>query len=221
MSGVKPFFLTGANARIIVNNRTVAYATDISYSISVQHASPRVLGRFEVEVVQPLSYDVDGSLTIIKYARGLKDHMGVTPSAVNQAGNGLGSFDASQGQIARALGLPSGGQFDGGTSDNFVPGRFFQSKMFDIEIRQKIPPGTNRNAVQAVLQGFNDFLVFDGLNASNDDTIVVRLRDCRFTQLDFKLSKKGLPMQTMQFKARYADDDTYIAQKSGVGQELS
>jgi hypothetical protein len=217
----KPFFLTGANARIILNNRSVAYATDISYSVTVRHASPRVLGKFEVEVVQPLSYEVEGTLTIIKYAKGMKDHVGDAPNAANQAGNGLGAFDSDNGAIASALGLPSGGKFDGGTSENFNPQRMFQSKMFDIEIRQAIPPGGNTSVLQASLDFLNDALFPDGLNASNDTNILVRLRDCRFTALDFKLSKKGLPMQTMQFKARYADDDTYVAQKSGVGQELA
>lgn len=223
MSKRSPFFLTGANARIILNNRSVAYATDISYSVTVRHATPRVLGKFEVEVVQPLSYEVEGTLTIIKYARGMKDYVGSPPEGANQAGNGMGSFAASQGILASALGLPSGGQFDGGTADNFIPGRMFQSKMFDIEIRQKIEPGRGNvfNFGERSLNALNDIFVPDGLNSSNDTTIIARLRDCRFTALDFRLSKKGLPMQTLQFKARYADDDTYVAQKSGVGQELT
>jgi len=199
MAGSQPFFLTGSNAVIVLNSRPVAYATDISYSVDVRHAKPRVLGRFEVETVQPLSYDVIGTLTIIRYARGLKDIIAGAPADADQAGNGIGSFSASNGTtITGVLGLPSGGQYDGGTADNFNPGRFFQSKMFDIEIRQKLN------------------------NAEKVDTkIVFRLRDCRFTSLDFKLSKRGLPMQTMGFAARYADDDTYLASKSGVGQELT
>jgi len=221
--GKRPFFLTGANARIILNNKSVAYATDISYAITVKHATPRVLGRFEVETIQPLSYDVEGTLTIIKYARGMKDYIGSPPNDVNQAGNGPGSYGASNGILAGALGLPSGGQFDGGAADNFNPSRMFQSKMFDIEIRQNIPPkaGGNGSQLQQALSFLNDILVPDGLNDSNDSTIVVRLRDCRFSGLDFKLTKRGLPLVTMQFKARYADDDTTVARKSGVGQELS
>lgn len=220
--GKRPFFLTGANAKIILNNKSVAYATNISYSITVRHAAPRVLGKFEVEVVQPLSYDVEGTLTVIKYARGLKDYMDDAPNDVNQLGNGIGSFGASNGMLASALGLPSGGQFDGGAADNFNPSRMFQSKQFDIEIRQKIPPKSGgNNFIQQSLSFLNDVLVPDGLNSSNDTTIIVRLRDCRFSALDFKLSKRGLPLVTMQFKARYADDDTMIARKSGVGQELS
>jgi hypothetical protein len=195
MAELKPFFLTGANAKIILNNKTVAFATDVAVSIDIKHATPRVLGRFEVEVVQPLAYEVSGSLTIIRYAKGLKDFNGTTPPGVNQAGNGTGAFGSGQGALASALGLPSGGNFDGGTADNFDPSRYYQSKMFEIEIRQKLSDGS--------------------------DVPMFRIRDCRFVGSDLKLSKRGLPLQTLQFKARYADDDTVVAKKSGVGQELS
>jgi hypothetical protein len=40
-------------------------------------------------------------------------------------------------------------------------------------------------------------------------------------EMHFSLSKKGVATQTFTFKARYVDDDTFIARKSGVGQELS
>jgi len=224
----RPFFLTGANAVIMLNNKSVAYATDISYSITVKHATPRVLGRFEVETIQPLSYDVEGTLTIIKYARGMKDYIGTPPVDANQAGNGVGSYSAGQGMLAGALGLPSGGTFDGGTADNFNPSRMFQSKMFDIEIRQKLPGNDTGkkdlssplSKVQDFFQGLNEGLVAGGAGDAGS-VPVVRLRDCRFSGLDYKLTKRGLPLVTMQFKARYVDDDTYIASKSGVGQELS
>ena len=208
----QPFFLTGANARIILNNKSVAFATDISYSITVRHATPRVLGRFEVETIQPLSYDVEGTLTIIKYARGMKDFVANPPGDVSQDGSGLGSFSANNSAISSALGLPSGGFFDGGTADNFNPSRMFQSKMFDVEIQQKI---------SGSIGVAGDALPFNGLNTFADSIVLIRLRDCRFSGLDFKLNKRGLPLVTMQFKARYADDDTYIARKSGVGQEFS
>ena len=193
MAKLRPFFFTGANAKIILNHKTVAFATDVSYSVTVNHATPRVLGRFEVETVQPLTYDVTGSLTIIKYAAGMRSELGDVPTSVSDKGNGVKAYDANDNAIASALGWPANFEYDGAPGDNFIPAKMFQSKMFDIEIRQKHDGG---------------------------DAPIIRLRDCRFTGLDFKLTKRGLPMQTMQFTARYADDDTYIARKSGSGQEL-
>jgi hypothetical protein len=225
------FFLTGANARILLNNKTVAYATDISYRVTVRHASPRVLGRFEVETHQPLTYDVEGQLTIIKYARGLKKYLkDGAPNDVADQGSGIGSYKVGSigGTVGGALGLPSAdGQFDGAADENFIPGRMFQSKMFDIEIRQKIPdvpdegPGSLLEVAQAFFSALNDALAPNPTNPGKGETTVALLRDCRFTDLDFQLTKRGVAMQRLRFVARYADDDTYIARKSGVGQELS
>lgn len=198
MAGKVPFFLTGANARILLNNRTVAFATDVSYSIAVKHASPRVLGRFEAEVHQPLAYDVVGSMTIIRYSRGLDRYFGSgSPDNAQQDGNGMGSYGRADGAsvLKKALGLPTSNGFDGAADEALNPARFFQSKMFNIEIRQKL--------------------------GSTDETTVVMLRDCRIENFSFELTKKGVAVQRLQFKARYADDDTFIARKSGVGQELS
>lgn len=199
MAGQVPFFLTGANARILLNNRTVAFATDVSYSVAVKHASPHVLGRFEAEVHQPLAYDVVGSMTIIRYARGIDQYLGNKAAKdASQSGNGMGSFSRADGAggLKKALGIPSSdGQFDGAADEALNPSRFFQSKMFNIEIRQKLGP--------------------------NDETTVVLLRDCRIENFTFELNKRGVAIQRLQFRARYADDDTFIARKSGVGQELS
>ena len=67
MAGQTPFFLTGANAKIRVNGVTLAFCTNLSYSIAVNHATPQVLGMYEGSSVEPLSYRVTGSFTIIKY----------------------------------------------------------------------------------------------------------------------------------------------------------
>jgi hypothetical protein len=226
MANMKPFFLTGAAAKIILNNKSVAYATDISFRVTVRHASPRVLGRFEVEAIQPLSYEVEGQLTIIKYARGLKNYMGESaPNDVANSGSGVGSYKTGSilGAFGSSLGLPSAdGQFDGAADEAFVPGRMFQSKMFDIEIRQKLSESRSRVELpRDTFTQINDLIVRNTTNPGHEETSVILLRDCRFTGLDFQLTKKGVATQRLTFTARYMDDDTFIARKSGVGQELS
>jgi hypothetical protein len=210
----------------------MAYATDVTYRISVKHASPRVLGRFEVEVHQPIAYDVTGTLTVIRYARGLKNYYksGV-PNDVDNAGNGIGSLGLSSfgGILGSALGLPSAdGQFDGKADEAFNPSRFFQSKMFNIEIRQKlisIPPNSPDLSLlgqaKSLISAIDDVLVGNPTNAADNETSVILIRDCRMEEIAFSLNKKGVATQTFTFKARYVDDDTFIARKSGVGQELS
>jgi len=227
--GKVPFFLTGGNAKIILNNKTVAYATDISYTVTVNHASPRVLGRFEVETIQPLTYDVEGSLSIIRYGRGLNKYLNkYAPKDTADKGNSIGSY-GPPGINLSSLGLPNAsGQFDGGADENFNPVRFFQSKMFNIEIRQKLPiiaPGSAGTGfldqAKAAARAVDDILLRNITSPGPGETSVVLLRDCRFTSLKFDLTKTTAARQTYTFKARYMDDDTNISAKSGVGQELS
>lgn len=201
MAGLKPFFITGSTAIIRVDGKTVAYATNISGQITVNHASPRVLGRAEVEVHQPLSYDVSGSLSIIKYAQGIQAYLGAnqTPILSTNEGNGPGTMSQSSGFFGDALGVS---QFTNGSNnaavDAFNPFSFFQSKQFDIEIFQKSDDG---GGVQLAP--------------------VVRFRDCRFNNLQFSLNKRSPLLLNLTFKSRYYDDDTLIARGSGAGQEFS
>lgn len=228
MSGKVPFFLTGGNARIYINGKLIAFATDVNYRVSVKHASPRLLGKFEVEEHQPLAYDVSGSMTLIRYARGIKDFWGsAAPDSVSQDGNGIGSMGQSGGTlgIKKALGIPNGaGRFDGNADENMNPGRMYQAKSFDIEIRQLLPAkhttkGFGINNISA--GSLNDVLVADRVNTKKDETQIVLLRGCRISDMGFTLSKKGVATQQFAFLAQYADDDTMIAATSGVGQELS
>lgn len=207
MAGRNPFFITGANAKIKLNGRVIAYCTDVSYRISVKHASPRVLGRFEVEVNQPLQYDVSGSLTVIRYAKGAISHVNNAPPGVAGKGNGIGQTGLGSfgGALGSALGLPTPDlQFDGKADEAFVPSRMFQSSMFDIEIIQKLGrlnPETETPEIE--------------------NCAIAILRDCRLTESSFSMSKKTAATQTFSFIARYADEDSFIARKSGVGQELT
>ena len=200
MAGKKPFFLTGGNARIIVNGVTLAFVTNLNYTTTVRHTAPRVLGKYEVEEHQPLSYEVNGAFTVIRYAKGLVSELGSAhvPEGVSDRGNGVGAW--TQGgaghYVRKALGLPNTNlQFDGRADDSFNPSRFFQSQQFDIEVRQMVHDQCGQ--------------------------IVAKIRDCRITSSDFSVSKRGAATETFQFKAVFADGDNFTARKSGVGQELS
>lgn len=219
MAKKKPFFLTGANAKIKLNGRILAFATDISYSVTVRHASPRVLGRFEVETHQPLTYDVEGTFTIIRYAKDLKSALGSNaPGQVSDRGDGVGSWGLHTGvggAIGGALGLPTfSGQFDGKADEALIPSRMFQSSLFDIEIIQKTSneSGSGPSFLENIL----------GIGGGVEgECVVAKLQGCRIEQADFSLSKRSPALQTFRFKAQYAHEDTFIARKSGVGQELS
>lgn len=196
MAGMQPFFLTGGNAKIRVNNKTLAFCTQLSYSIKVSHVNPKVLGMYEGHNIEPTGYEVTGSFTIIKYTAGMAElhegHGSKLPSGVQRSGNGVGAW--GPGGVTGITGTVGPGASDGQAQQALNPDRLNNSMMFDIEVYQKGPHG--------------------------EDNPVARLKNCRITQADFQLDKRGAATQTYQFMAVYADDDTLITAPSGVGQHL-
>ena len=191
MAGNTPFFVTGANAKLRVNGKTVAMCTDVSYSIRVKHASPHVLGVFEAFTQEPLSYEVTGSFTVIRYIKGLKDwDKTVAPDAVNNTGNGIGAWGPKEGMVSAVSSLGAAGVTR--TDQSFDPSKLHVPMMFDIEIQQKA--GKNGTGILALLRG------------------------CRIVGSDFKMVKRGLALQSFSFQAYYADEDSFGAHSSGVGQ---
>lgn len=205
MASQKPFFITGANALIKVDSVTVAYATNISCQVVVNHVSPRVLGRAEVEAHQPVSYDVAGSLSVVKYGKNVKSYFkDAAPNIAQDRGSGAGGFTQDSGVgsfVKKNLGIPKlTGETTGAAEEAFNPSRFFQSQQFDIEIFQKVGGSS------------------DG--SGGELTPMFVFRGCRFTGLQFQLEKKSPIILSMTFKARYYDDDTLVARGSGAGRSL-
>src|ERR1035437_4367797 len=115
MSGVHPFFITGANAKIKLNGKTLAFCTELSYSIQILTQTPKILGMYEGSSVEPLGYSVSGSFTVIRYAKGASTATEGHPQGTvsNDAGNGVGNWGNTWGgegivnfqAIAETLGI--------------------------------------------------------------------------------------------------------------------
>lgn len=195
MAGLKPFFLTGANAKIRINGVTLAFATNLSYSITVNHATPTVLGMYEPSSIEPISYAVSGSFTVIRYVADItSDVKGDVPNGTSRRGNGIGTF-GKEGLSARIAGGLDISKPDGRAYDSFNPSALSKASMFDIEIYQKIP-GENQRAV-------------------------AKIRDARISKSDFSLNSKSAATQNFSFIALYADEDSFLADFSGQGQQFS
>lgn len=185
MSGLKPFFITGANAKIKLNGKTLAFCTDLSYSIQVITQTPKVLGMYEGSSVEPLGYSVSGSFTLIRYAKNAVKDIGSQPHSTVNKGNGTGNF-------ADTLRV-------GSASDiQLNPADLHNGTSFDIEVYQKVEKSPGK---------------FDQLG-------VAKIRQARITQTDFSLSKKTLAVQKFNFVALYADEDSFKADFSGLGQHF-
>jgi hypothetical protein len=184
---IKPFFLTGANAKVKVNGKVVAFCTDLSYSIQVLHQTPKVLGMYEGTSVEPIGYSVSGSFRVVRYIRNATEAIKDKPRSVKKVGNGIGNLGEKD--------IIKGFLNDGRTDESLIPADLENAAGFDIEVHQKLP-GT-------------------------DKTIgVAKIRNCRITQADFSLSKRSTAIQTFNFVALYADEDSFEADFSGRGQQF-
>lgn len=133
MSRKIPAFLTGANAKIKVNGVTIALATSVSYNIDVNHVSPRVLGRYEVEEHQPVTYDVSGSFSIIRYVGSNGQKL---IEDTNNDGNSIGYWNGRGSQAEQFL-------TNGGVNGSFDPSKMHRALGFEIEIYQKTTDGNH------------------------------------------------------------------------------
>lgn len=129
MAGLLPYFLTGANAKVKVNGLTMAFCTDLNYTIVVNRAPAKVLGMYEPSSIEPLGYMVTGSFTVIRYMKDtpsvIKGAGGKAPNGVNERGNGVGAwFD---GRITNEM----------QASESLDPSTFQFASGFDIEVYQK------------------------------------------------------------------------------------
>jgi len=188
VAGMKPFFLTGANAKIRVNGATLAYCTNLSYSVTVSHSTPTVLGMYEPSSVEPTGYLVSGTFTIIRYVADVKDELGKTPNDTSNTGNGIGNWGVKK--SSKIIDLSGS---DGKVYDNLNPGKLERATGFEIEIFQK---------------------------TENKNISVAKIRGARITKADFMLAKNSPAAQTFQFTALYADEDSFLADFSGRGQQF-
>lgn len=234
MAGIRPFFVNGANAKIKINGKTLAFCTDLSYSISILTQTPKVLGMYEGSSVEPLGYNVSGSFTVVRYVKDIGQAVGgKKPAGIaeNDAGNGVGNWGSVWGGKLGDFLNRSGVGNDGRANEALDPSRFSNGTTFDIQVYQKVDTrgGSAASAgvagavsgIASVLQGGTNS-GGDGGSAANVDFVgVANIRNCRITQADFSLSKKGVAMQRFAFTALYVDEDSFTADFSGQGQQFT
>jgi hypothetical protein len=123
MAGKKPSFITGANAKIKVGGRTFAYASDVSYAVSVDVIPIETMSRYEAVTHEPVNYSVAGDLSVVRYTGIAKTNN--MPGA-NTGGNGAGRVDYATG---------------GNMSHEFNPGNMLLSNTWDLAVFQKEQSG--------------------------------------------------------------------------------
>ena len=138
MADVKPGLITGSNAKIQFGGKTLAYATDIQYSVETAVIPVEVMGHFEVIANEPIAVTVNGSFTVVRYAKG--------------AAVGTGNSATLPGAAASGNGI---GQLGGDNQrDAFNPAKILLTKTVDIAVFQKKPndAGTDVTASSEVFK---------------------------------------------------------------------
>jgi len=127
MAGIKPTFMVGARAKIKIDEKTLAFATNVSYTVDVAHVPVEVLGSYEVVAYEPVGYRVNGTLTVVRYTAN-----GNTTRVDETVGEGNSVF--KMGSAANAARAPAA----------FNPGNLILSETFQIDVYDR-RDGTKTN----------------------------------------------------------------------------
>lgn len=125
MAGQQPSFITGANAKIQAGGITFAYASDVSYNVSVDTIPVETMGRYEAVSNEPVNFSVSGELGIVRYTNIAK--LNNIPGAATN-GNGLENAAFNSGGTA---------------ADHFNPANMLFGKSWDLAVFQKIQAAEN------------------------------------------------------------------------------
>lgn len=121
MAGIKPGFITGANAKIKAGLETLAFCTDVSYNVEVQTIPIESMGKYEVHTHEPVGYAISGNLSIIRYT-----------SRANT--NGISDATASKGNSpAEIVPVANGANWEA----MMDPAKMLTSQTFDLELSEK------------------------------------------------------------------------------------
>ena len=85
---IKPSFVTGANAKIVVGGKTFAYASDVSYAVTVDTIPVETMGRYEAVTNEPVNYTVGGELSVVRYTKVASGTSTTNPFKTADGGNG-------------------------------------------------------------------------------------------------------------------------------------
>lgn len=225
MAGIKPTFITGANAKIRLNGKTLAFCQDFSCSVQVLTRVPKVLGKYEGDSVEPLGYMVSGSFTVVRYAKGIKNLLGsgAFPNglAENDAGNGVGNWGTQWGGSAEDFLARNGIGNNGRAHEALDPSKFGTGTTFDIQVYQKVRAPARAASQDTEVRRALDVLegqdTLANVNTSSNELLgVLNIKKARITQADFSINKRSVAMERFTFVALYVDGDGFVANASGT-----
>lgn len=183
--------VSGANAKIQLGGKTLAYAVDFQYNVETSVVPVEVIGRVEVISHEPIAMSVSGSFSIARYTKAMRT-TNVNMKDTSASGNGVGEL-ASGKAVAT----------DGNMGGAFNPAAILNSSTVDITIYQR-KAGTSGSTA-----------------ANGDYDEFMKIIDCRLTRLSGSLNKRGILMEQYQFVGIMYDDESFAAGETTTGTDLA
>ena len=191
MASQVPTFITGANAKITVDGKTFAYASDVSYVVSVDTIPIETMGRYEAVTIEPVNYSVAGTLNVVRYTSLANN----TANTSSSKGNGLGNVTGTSG---------------GTQSDQFNPGNMLLSASWDLVVYQKYASAAGLTGTSEISNGQPD-----GTIKGVSQLAIIRISDCRFTRKSASITKRGILVDALSFVGILASDESFVSSPSG------
>lgn len=206
MAGMMPSFITGANAKIVIDDITMAFAQDVSYQISVNTIPIRAMGKLEASSNEPISYAVNGTLTVVRYTKDagsssysmyktvmVKNTDTTKPDVETQVAVEGYPKKLINGASEKGNSIDRWNTKTGNIGSHLNPGNMLSSLTFDLQIISKI-----------------------NSTGTEDTESVIKVRDCRITGKMGSLNRRGLMMDQFSFNAILVDNDEDFS-ASGTG----
>lgn len=123
MANMKAGFIAGTNAKVKIFKKTMAYCSDVSYSVDVQTIPVESIGKYEAHSHEPVGYAVNGQFTIIRYTKNASD--AAKGGVIKDVAAGKGNAPENIADGASTAGM------------HLDPARMLASQTFDLEILEK------------------------------------------------------------------------------------
>jgi hypothetical protein len=188
-----PTFITGANAKITVDGKTFAYASDVSYTVSVDTIPIETMGRYEAVTNEPVNYSVAGTLNVVRYTS-LANRTAETSSS---KGNGLGNVTGTSGEQQ---------------SFQFDPGNMLLSSSWDLVVYQKYASAAGLTGTSAISSGASDGAA---IASGVSQLAIIKISDCRFNRKSASITKRGILVDQLSFVGILASDESFVSSPSG------
>lgn len=171
-------FITGANAKIVIGDNTIAFCTDVSYNINVQTIPIECMGKYEVHTNEPVAYAVDGTFSILRYTEN-----SYTVKTVKET---VGS-----GTAATTVDVPVA-EYD--AKKNTGNGGGVQ------------PFGLHLNPKEILFSGTFDLQIYEKRDPTKGALPFFKITDCRITRRGASLNKRSTLIDSYAFVGVLAGD---------------